>query len=87
MNWEELKAKAMLEPMSREMLEQRIRKTGGDGDLFLRMARACVREDKFLEALNLYDQAELLGETEAAEERAVIARHVGDFPEGASGLA
>lgn len=81
MTWEELKAKAQLETMSREMLEQRLRKTVGDGELYLRMARACVRDEKYLEALKHYDQAELLGEMEAAAERAIIAQFVGDFPD------
>ena len=81
MNWEELKAQAELEPVSKAMLEQRIRKTGGTGELYLRLARACVRDDKYLEALNHYDQAELLGEAEAAAERAVVAQLVGDFPD------
>lgn len=87
MNWEELKARALLEPMSRVLLEQRIRKTGGDGDLYLRLARVCVREDRILEAIRCYDQAELLGAQEASAERAVIARNVGDFPDRNSSLA
>ena len=81
MTWEELNAKANLEPMSRVMLEQRIQKSGGDGELYLRLARACVREEKFLEAVRHYDQAELLGNPEAAAERAVAAQRIGDFPD------
>jgi hypothetical protein len=81
MTWEELKAKVELEPISRPMLEQRIHKTGGNGELYLRLARACVRDEKYLEALNYYDQAELLGEMEAVAERTVVAHLVGDFPD------
>jgi hypothetical protein len=87
MTWEELKAQAELEPMSRAMLEQRIHKTGGDGELYLRLARACVRDEKYLDALNHYDQAELLGNSEAAAERAVVGHLVGDFPDSDTRVA
>ncbi|MCS6774908.1 MAG: hypothetical protein RMJ43_16510 [Chloroherpetonaceae bacterium] len=87
MDYPELRARALLEPMSRDMLEQQIRRSGGNSELYLRLARACVRDDRFQEALRHYDQAELLGAPEAALERAVLARHIGDFPDGDLSLA
>lgn len=87
MDYPELRARALLEPMSREVLEQRIRRSGGSSELYLRLARACIRDDRLHEALRHYDQAELLGAPEAAEERAVLARHIGDLPDQGLSLA
>jgi len=79
--WEQIKALASLERLSREALEKQIAQSGGDADLALRLARACVRDSKLAEALGHYDHAELLGHLDAHEERRIVARHVGDLPD------
>ena len=78
--WEQIKALASLERLSREALEKQVAQSG-DPELALRLARACVRDNKLTEALSHYDNAELLGHMEAHAERRIVARHVGDFPD------
>ena len=79
MTWEQLKVLATAERLSAEVLERQLGR-GRDGELYLRMARASVRDGKLTEALHYYDQAEMLGEDEAHAERRLVALHVGDFP-------
>ena len=83
LTWEQVKAMAGLERAPREMLERQVADSGGDLDLVMRLARACVRDNKLVEALAHYDHAELMGHLEAHAERSVVARHVGDFPDHA----
>lgn len=86
LTWEQVKALASLERAPREILEKQLAESGGDMELVIRLARACVRENKLVEALAHYDHAELLGHLDAHAERRVVARHVGDFP-GTAGSA
>jgi hypothetical protein len=76
LTWEQVKALAALERLSREALERQLTQ-GGDAELALRLARACVRDNKLTEALAHYDHAELLGHGEAHLERRLVAQHAG----------
>ncbi len=78
--WEEVQALAAQERQPRESLERQVAHSGGDAELVMRLARACVRDHRLVEALAHYDHAELLGHFDALAERRVVARHVGDFP-------
>lgn len=75
LTWESIKAQADAEQQSCEALEQLIARTGGDEDLVMRLARACVRDGKMAEALAHYDHAELLGHPDAHTERRIVALH------------
>jgi thioredoxin-like negative regulator of GroEL len=75
LTWESIKAMAAAEKQPRESLEQQIARTGGNTDLVMRLARACVRDGKFTEALAHYDHAELLGDPDAHTERRIVALH------------
>ena len=86
LTWEQVKALANLERVPREILEKQIAESGGDHDLVMRLARACVRDNKLVEALTHYDHAELLGHLDAHTERRVVAGHVGDFPDHAGAV-
>ncbi len=79
-DWDQLKVNAALERLSCDALEIRVAQ-GGDAETTLRLARACVRDNRLTEALAHYDHAELLGSDEAHAERRLVARHVGDFPD------
>ena len=75
LTWESIKAQAEAERQPCEALEQQIARTGGDADLVMRLARACVRDGKITEALAHYDHAELLGHLDAHAERRIVAQH------------
>ena len=77
--WEQIKALASQERLSREALEKQVAQSG-DAEMAFRLARACVRDGKLIEALGQYDHAELLGHMEAHAERRIVARHVDDHP-------
>ncbi len=81
LTWEQVKALANLERAPRETLERQVAEGGGDAELEMRLARACVRDNKLVEALAHYDHAELLGHLDAHAERRLVAGHVGDFPD------
>ncbi len=81
LTWETLKAQVAAEPQPRELLERQIARTGGDADLVMRLARACVRDGKLAESLTHYDHAELLGHFDAHTERRVVAQHLAAFPD------
>jgi len=80
LNWEQAQALAALERAPREALEKQVASGGADAELVMRLARACVRDNRLAEALSHYDHAELLGHDDALGERRLVARHVGDFP-------
>ncbi len=78
--WEQIKALASQERLSREALEKQIAQSG-DAELALRLARACVRDGRSADAIGYYDHAELLGHPDAPAERRVVNRHIGDLPD------
>jgi hypothetical protein len=80
LTWEQIKALATQERLSREALEKQVAQSG-DAELAFRLARACVRDGKLTEALGQYDHAELLGHLDAHAERRIVARHVDDLPD------
>jgi hypothetical protein len=82
LTWEQIKALAAQERLSRETLEKQVAQSG-DFELALRLARACVRDGKLAEALGYYDQAELLGHADAHTERRIVAQHLDDAPDAA----
>ncbi|HZO90952.1 MAG TPA: hypothetical protein VFB38_21685 [Chthonomonadaceae bacterium] len=85
LTWERLKALAAAERLAREALEKAVAQSGGSAEMTLRLARACVRDHRLVEALAHYDRAEALGHPEAPAERRLLAQRVGDFPEREDG--
>ncbi len=83
--WEQLKTLAAAEREPRESLEKAVARSGDNVVLVLRLARACVRDNKLIQALAHYDHAELLGSDAAHAERRLVAQRVGDFPDQTEG--
>ena len=78
LEWEALKERAAEETESRESLEKKVAEAGGDIDLSLRLARACIRDGRYATALSHYDTAEFLGNDAAHTERRLVALHLDD---------
>lgn len=81
MEWTDLKKIATAEDESRAALAAAFTADDRNGEIALRLARACARDGRLAEALAIYERAAELGTTGIEEERSLVARHVGDFPD------
>ncbi|MBC7528313.1 MAG: hypothetical protein H7308_12265 [Chthonomonadaceae bacterium] len=82
MTWNDLMKICEAERAPSVVLRMRYEQTGR-ADVALQWARACVREDRFIEALEAYSAAEAQGELSALEEQKLVGLQVGgDTPGG-----